>query len=424
MRSLIIAGGFTAINYSLVYLTNMLLARWLGPEQYGDYSVGFALVTLLSAFITLGFEKLVLKNLPVYADDKNWRLYRGFLRAAWLLILGCGLALALLLWTGYEGFHSLFKHDKHSVVVFAFLLSPILALSFFALQVLNANKNFLAGTGMKNLFNPIILLLLIYFIHQLRLDFNAPLAFFCFSASVASSLCLCLLIIRLDIPREALNIRPEFELNTWLRMSIPFMVNSLVMISIQRSGVLLLEVFSPREGHVGIFAASAIIASFITKINYISDSYFLPRIAPLLEHGDINGVNDQLKKRLLFLFIVGSTFLLIIIFFGRRILNLFHPHFEAGYPVLVMFSVGAVISSLGAVAPVLFQFLGFSRFVIRMSVGVLLVLLLLSSVLIPFLHGMGAVLGYIIPFTIALAIQLRILARNHNIKIITILRNK
>ncbi len=83
------SGLTTAIN--LTY--NIAVARFLGPKGFGQATVVYTILTLISA-VTLSFQiisaKLVAKHISVEGKSA---VYRGFHRGAW----GCGILVAIIL---------------------------------------------------------------------------------------------------------------------------------------------------------------------------------------------------------------------------------------------------------------------------------------------------------------------------------------
>jgi O-antigen/teichoic acid export membrane protein len=83
------SGLTTAIN--LVY--NIVVARFLGPKGFGQATVVYTILTLISA-VTLSFQiisaKMVAQQSP---PEQKAAVYRGFHRGAW----GCGILVALIL---------------------------------------------------------------------------------------------------------------------------------------------------------------------------------------------------------------------------------------------------------------------------------------------------------------------------------------
>jgi O-antigen/teichoic acid export membrane protein len=83
------SGLTTAIN--LAY--NIIVARFLGPKGFGQATVVYTILTLISA-VTLSFQLISAKMVVQQASpEEKAAVYRGFHRGAW----GCGIFVALVL---------------------------------------------------------------------------------------------------------------------------------------------------------------------------------------------------------------------------------------------------------------------------------------------------------------------------------------
>jgi len=417
-RSLAQGVVFSAANYALAFVTVVVLARWLGPKGYGDYAVGVAVATSLAIPTSLGLQKLVLKSLPVYANDNQWGHVRGLMAAGWICIAAAGAVVALLLWGGLELFHGHTGLPRHSVLVAAIFTGPLVAMGIYGVEVLNANRLFTYGTGVRMVFHPGVLLALIVIAHLAASRFTPALAFWCFSLAGLIAVSIAAVLIRRMSAKEIWQKRPRFEFVQWVGASVPFVFNSLVTRALRRTGILLLELLSPLEDEVGLYAAVAMISSFVIMLVPLVNSHFLPRISPLLKAGDTSGVNLLLQRRLWFLCICSLVFFLSLAIWGRHILGLFHQEFVRGYHLLLVFSLSACVTALMAVAPLLLQFLGETRLVGKQYAAVLAAAVGLTALLVPWLRALGAVLGFALPFAAMLIIQMRRLARDHGIWVI------
>ena len=106
------SGLTTAIN--LVY--NIAVARFLGPKGYGQATVVYTILTLISA-VTLSFQ-IVSAKLVAQQDSPEGKsaVYRSFHRAAWV----CGILIALLLLSFQRGISSYLNlPEAHLVALLA-----------------------------------------------------------------------------------------------------------------------------------------------------------------------------------------------------------------------------------------------------------------------------------------------------------------
>ena len=70
------------LTTGLAFVTQILLARFLGPAGYGIYAYVIAWTTVLALCATLGFETGMLRFVAAYRARQQWSLLRGILRYA------------------------------------------------------------------------------------------------------------------------------------------------------------------------------------------------------------------------------------------------------------------------------------------------------------------------------------------------------
>src|SRR5437762_18606 len=71
---------FRLTGLGLIFFLQVLLARLMGPAQYGDYTV---IVTTINLFIVLcvfGFDSSVLRFLPAYLSNGEFKKGNGFVK--------------------------------------------------------------------------------------------------------------------------------------------------------------------------------------------------------------------------------------------------------------------------------------------------------------------------------------------------------
>ena len=86
----VVGSALAVVNYGLFYLVGILLARTLGGESFGDYSVAVAAVTMAATVATLGFEKFALRSVSSYREHGDLGRLHGFLRFSLLMIVLAG----------------------------------------------------------------------------------------------------------------------------------------------------------------------------------------------------------------------------------------------------------------------------------------------------------------------------------------------
>src|SRR6267378_2931619 len=95
---------------ALVYLTQVLFARWMGTFEFGVYAYVWTWVLLLGGVIDLGLASSAQRFIPEYMGGKQFALLRGFLAGSrWLVLAlatGWALLAALVVWLLGSRVHS------------------------------------------------------------------------------------------------------------------------------------------------------------------------------------------------------------------------------------------------------------------------------------------------------------------------------
>src|SRR6267378_2542710 len=81
---------------ALVYLTQVLFARWMGTFEFGVYAYVWTWVLLLGGVIDLGLASSAQRFIPEYMGGKQFALLRGFLSGSRWLVLALATVWALI----------------------------------------------------------------------------------------------------------------------------------------------------------------------------------------------------------------------------------------------------------------------------------------------------------------------------------------
>ena len=70
------------VSAALAYLTQVLLARWMGSFEFGVYVYVWTWVLLLGGVVDFGLASSSQRLIPEYSGTKQFELLRGFLSGA------------------------------------------------------------------------------------------------------------------------------------------------------------------------------------------------------------------------------------------------------------------------------------------------------------------------------------------------------
>ncbi|GIW78660.1 MAG: hypothetical protein KatS3mg105_0467 [Gemmatales bacterium] len=395
-------------NYFLIYVINITLSRLLGAEDYGDYSVAVSVATLGFTLALLGKDKLTVKQLAIYLQLHQSAEARGFIVKNLQLILLTGAVLGLFLLGVYELIHSDFQIAHGHPIVFAFLLIPLMAVVDFCSKILIADQRVLTSMLLYKLTMPLLFMSGLVVIELSRGYLTEISALFAFTLASLIVLVIFLVLIRRDLLSRLGRESPMAYRREWLTESLPYFVNSLVLVAMQSTGIFFLELFRDPEGSVGVFAAVSHTASVLITFFTATSALFLPKLAPCIETRDWEQTRRVLRAAARTFSVIAAISGSILFLFGEEILLLFGDGYASGYgPLTVLVAANMVAVVFGMATPVL-QYAGHHRSVLTAYIVHLLANLLLNALLVERFEVWGAAWALALP-RIAVTIYLAFL---------------
>src|SRR5215467_9731643 len=159
-----IAGGSaflfiaTFFGLGLNYLYAVVLARVLGPEQFGLYALGLGCFNLLSVIALAGLDSAVLRFVPALRAQNDARGIASVIRSVLALSSGLSVICAIVLVMSSDTIAIRFFHNHAvSTVLSVFALSiPLMVVSSIYLAVLQAFREVGWRLSVKYLCEPVV----------------------------------------------------------------------------------------------------------------------------------------------------------------------------------------------------------------------------------------------------------------------------
>ncbi|MEK6224213.1 MAG: polysaccharide biosynthesis C-terminal domain-containing protein [Thermodesulfobacteriales bacterium] len=183
--------------------------------------------------------------------------------------------------------------------------------------------------------------------------------------------------------RHIFKSKPAYNARLWLSNAYPFLVNTLVLSTLSAGTLILLEVLHVSGSEIGIYAAASRTAVLLIVLMNQGDRFYLPQISIAIYNGNTDEINRILRTRFKALGLLSILFLIPIIFFGKNILGLFGEGFSKGYHILLIFSVGMTIDTLGGISLGILQVLGKNSLSLRISLFILIANIGLNILFVP-----------------------------------------
>jgi O-antigen/teichoic acid export membrane protein len=356
-RNAVIAFLVRCTSAAVLYLSQIVLARWMGSNEYGIYVFVWTCVLLLGGLSHLGLNLGIIRLIPVYRESGETEKLRGLMNGGRIFALFMGT------WVALVGTAGLSLFDQH--LSNAYLLAGYLALVCVPLYALTDVQD---GIGRGNgwmrtalippyILRPLLILFGMIAAHAWGLPMVATTAAKAAIFATWATGMLQAVIINRQISQTYGPGAQAYAPNLWLLSSLPLLAISGCEILLQNTDILVLSrLMSPTD--VAIYFAAGKTMSLIMFVHYAVGSAVANRYASLHERGDHDGLRACVREAVNWTFWPSLAAALVILAIGEPVLSLFGPQFVSGYPVMVILVVGFLTRSAMGPAEFLLNMLG------------------------------------------------------------------
>lgn len=397
LRRQILQGGMASLivkTLSMIFLfsISIVLARMLGPDNYGLYSSIMAVVLLLVVVAQFGMPLLLVREIAIYREKGMWSEINGILRFATILGLSISVGLIILVLFAYQWIDS----ELNSELLYALILIPILVLSgLYGAAIRGCKKIFFAQLPELVLRPMIFLVILVSYFTVSNLDITVRTTILFYVASSFMVFVFYKIIIKLIVFKDGAGYFQRYDRHRWLNSSLVLFVISFAGVVNSQIDVLILGFFKSQED-VGIYRvsyqSSLLVVFALQTINIVTAPYFASMYKK--EENILLQKLVTISARIITLF----AFFVFLFFylFGKEFIGLTYGDAYLGsYDVLVILSFGQLISA--AVGPVgyLLSMSGYEGYIAKSLILSSILNLILNIILIPVYGATGAAVSMV-----------------------------
>ncbi len=405
----------------LNYIFNVILARNLTPEAYGDIALVLRIITFLIPFSIVGLSFATLRYLPIYSEKEEFSKSHGFLKWA-LGIFSVSTVIAVVIGTLLITMMLLLHlndirpFESYHPIIFAVWIVPLGALMVLLSAVLQALKHYHASILPTRVIYYVLSSTFILLIVMLVDKLNVYHVLISIGLAYLFTIAVLLIITLRNIPSDTFQQKPFFQKNLWFKTSMQMTLNTVAFYTIPVLDIFLLELFGKSEKDVGMFATILVILYFLQvpaiSINLIAN----PLISPLVEGG--NRIRLQQTANTINTIKLTLTFLLgiIILIFGRHFLGHFNPLFKIAYPALAITTIGFLIKYCGDMASMLLLYGNHQVKLTYIMLTQIILVILLDIFLIPRFHILGAAISLLIGYAFTTGISIFVASQKFQVR--------
>lgn len=369
----------------LGFVLAVLLARGLGPEQYGIYGFILTLVTMIAIPAQVGLPNLVVRETARAGGREDWALMRGIWRWSSRYVLTTSLLLLTVVAIALYFAGDLLTADRHRALVLALPLIPLIALGNIRGAALRGLRRVVLGLLPEKIIRTVLLIALIgslFLIGGNNFTASTALKLYVVSALVAFVVGAWLLWrARPHQLKKEANVKvtgPE-----WRRAVLPLALIGAAQLLNTNIDMLLLGVLRS-DAEVGLYRVVVQLGQLVifglTAINMVLH----PSIARLHQQGDLKGLQRVVTTSARMIFLIALPPAIVFIVFGEWVLTMaFGEEYAPAKTALAILVVGQLVNAgMGSVGALL-NMTGHERDTMRAMLVAVVINIALNVALIP-----------------------------------------
>jgi O-antigen/teichoic acid export membrane protein len=377
------------VSAALVYITQVLLARWMGSFEFGVYVYVWTWVLLLGGVIDLGLASSAQRFIPEYAGRKQLDLLRGFLSGSRWLTMALATAISLGGALGIWLLEPWMKSYEVMPLYLACVTLPLFTLGRVQDGIARSYDWINLALMPAYVFRSLAMIAAMAGAYWAGFPTNAVTAMIAAIVSTWLTTIGQTVMMNRRLRREVEPGPKAYRVSIWLKVSVPiFMVEGFYLL-LTYADVILLQQYRPPDEVAVYYAASKTLA-------LVAFVYFSVSAATAHRFSEYHIAGDQAALSAFFADSIRWTFwpslaaTIAILALGKPFLWLFGSQFVGGYYLMFILAIGPLARATVGPAERLLNMVGEQRACASVYLAAFLTNVALCVLLIPLLGVAGA----------------------------------
>jgi O-antigen/teichoic acid export membrane protein len=376
----------------LAFVSQIVLARWLGSFEFGIYVYVWTWVLLICGMVDLGLGSAAQRLIPEYIEHKRFALLRGFLRGSLWLASSIATTAAIVAALIIYGVSSHIDPSSVWPLYIACAVLPICGLGQVESGVARSYGWVNLGLSPTYLLRQILLLAILGVAFVVGLPMNAAIA----TLTAATAWWAVTLGQWVVLERQLTKVVEPgpraYAVRSWLSVSTPIFVVEAFFLLLTYGDVLVLQIYRP-PGEVGIYYAASKTMALVAFIYFSVAQTLAHKFAEYHVTGDRKRLADFLAIAVRMTFWPSLGAILVLLALGEPMLWMFGHEFTSGYYLMFILAIGLLARASVGPAERVLNMLGERRSCAIIYGGTFAINLGLCFILIPHLGAAGAAIA-------------------------------
>jgi O-antigen/teichoic acid export membrane protein len=333
----------------LAYLSQILLARWMGGSDYGIYVYVWTWVLLLGSMMDFGISASAQKIIPEYRTSGEHALLRGFLSGSRWMTFIVSAAVSVLLAGVVRSLSPWIGAGEITPLYIGCLTLPAFVVANTQDGIARSHDWMRLGLMPQFVVRQTLIIGLTAGAFALGLHLGATVAMLASAAAVWIAMIGQMIVLN---RRLAGHIEPgprAYDFRGWLAISLPILLVESFYLLLSYTDVLVLQQFRSSE-EVGVYFAVVKTLALVSFIHYAMSATTAHRFAEYHALGDRPRLSAYVAHAIKWTFWPSLGATLVLLAAGKPLLWLFGSQFVTGYDIMFIAAIGLVVRS--AIGPV------------------------------------------------------------------------
>jgi O-antigen/teichoic acid export membrane protein len=337
------------LSAGFAYLSQILLARWMGGSDYGIYVYVWTWVLLLGSMMDVGISSSAQKIIPEYRTSGEQALLRGFLSGSrWMTLIVSSITSALLAaivkalspWIG----------AGETVPLYVGCLTlPAFVVANTQDGIARSHDWMRLGLMPQFIIRQALIIGFTAGAFVLGFDLGATAAMLASAAAVWIAMLGQMVVLNRRLSGHIEAGPKAYDFRGWLAVSLPILLVESFYLLLSYTDVLVLQQFRPPE-EVGVYFAVVKTLALVSFIHYAMSATTAHRFAEYHALGDKERLSAYVAHAIRWTFWPSLSATALLLALGKPLLWLFGSQFVGGYDIMFVAAIGLVVRS--AIGPV------------------------------------------------------------------------
>jgi O-antigen/teichoic acid export membrane protein len=337
------------VSAAMAYLSQILLARWMGGSDYGIYVYVWTWVLLLGSMMDFGISASAQKIIPEYRTSGELALLRGFLSGSRWMTLIVSSVVSLLLAGIVKALSPWLGAGEILPLYIGCLTLPAFVVANTQDGIARSHDWMRLGLMPQFVVRQALIIALTFGAFVLGFHLGASAAMLASAAAVWIAMIGQMMVLNRRLGGHIEPGPKAYDFRGWLAISLPILLVESFYLLLSYTDVLVLQQFRPSD-EVGVYFAVVKTLALVSFIHYAMSATTAHRFAEYHALGDKERLSAYVAHAIKWTFWPSLAATVLLLALGKPLLWLFGSQFVGGYDIMFVAAIGLVVRS--AIGPV------------------------------------------------------------------------